>query len=298
MIRQLTDPERDQDRIYNFFMDKGQFRGAILKGTAMVREMQANHNLGILETLILGHAYMAAGLLTTNLKGGDRLGFEIKCDGPVGGIYAEGDYNGHIRGYLKNDHIPLESPLESFDTAPFIGGGTLSVTKVLSDKAKPFTGTVELVSGTLAKDLAYYFTTSEQIPTAFDLSIFFDKEGKVAAAGALLIQSMPGTPKERLEEITQALTDRISLSKTMASGKEVANILFEDFGEFSPQLIGNRPVEFSCPCDAPRFETFLKGLSQEDKKDIKEKGPFPLVLTCHHCGTEYTFSKEKLETIL
>lgn len=38
----------------------------------MVNEMRANHALGILETMVLGHGYLAAGLHCGSLKG-DKL---------------------------------------------------------------------------------------------------------------------------------------------------------------------------------------------------------------------------------
>jgi molecular chaperone Hsp33 len=39
----------------------------------MINEMRANHELGILETLVLGRAYLGAALMTGDLKGMDRL---------------------------------------------------------------------------------------------------------------------------------------------------------------------------------------------------------------------------------
>ncbi|WP_028974342.1 Hsp33 family molecular chaperone HslO [Spirochaeta cellobiosiphila] len=298
MIRRYEDPQHNEDKMFNFFLDKGQFRGAIVHGTAMIREMKENHNLGILETLILGQSYLAGALLTSNLKGGDRVAFDVKCNGPVEGIFVESNYDGHVRGYLKNDNIPLDKELESFDTSPFIGKGTLSFTKYVSEDSQPFTGTVELQYGSIAKDLAYYFTQSEQLPTALELSILFDKEGNVSSAGGLLIQSMPGTSQERLDEITSLLFDKISIAKQMANGEDVVNILFEDFKHFSPQIIGNKPIEFFCPCSKDRFGSFLKSLPKKDKKEISTQGPFPLVLNCHNCGSEYSFSKEELKEIL
>ena len=43
-----------KDRLYNFLLADGAIRGVIMHGTRMVNEMRANHELGILETLVLG----------------------------------------------------------------------------------------------------------------------------------------------------------------------------------------------------------------------------------------------------
>ena len=42
-----------KDRLYNFLLADGAIRGVIVNGTRMINEMRANHELGILETLVL-----------------------------------------------------------------------------------------------------------------------------------------------------------------------------------------------------------------------------------------------------
>ena len=46
--------------------------------------------------------------------------------------------------------------------------------EISQDAKQPFTGQVELRYGNIAQDLAHYYLTSEQIHTAFNLSIRFD----------------------------------------------------------------------------------------------------------------------------
>ena len=112
-----------KDRLYHFTLSGGIIRGAILHATRMINEMRGNHELGILETLVLGHAYMAASLMCATLKGDERIGLKIDCTGPVKGLYVEANAFGEVRGYLKNVPIPMEKPLESFDLVPFFRGG-------------------------------------------------------------------------------------------------------------------------------------------------------------------------------
>jgi molecular chaperone Hsp33 len=50
-----------RDRLYNFLLADGAVRGVILNATRVVNEMRANHELGILETLVLGRVYLGAG---------------------------------------------------------------------------------------------------------------------------------------------------------------------------------------------------------------------------------------------
>lgn len=106
--KHLESISRDTNLV--FLLSGGKVRGSLVHGTAMVNGMRANHNLGILETLILGHSYIGAGLLTSMVKGNDRIGLTIECGGPVKGISVEASADGGVRGYLMNNPIPVKSP--------------------------------------------------------------------------------------------------------------------------------------------------------------------------------------------
>ena len=84
----------------------------------------------------------------------------------------------------------MDRPLEDFNLAPFFGAGFLSVTRILEGAKQPFTGRVMMAHGSLAKDLAHYYLTSEQIPSAFSLSVKFDAHGRVVAAGGMILQAL------------------------------------------------------------------------------------------------------------
>jgi molecular chaperone Hsp33 len=134
-----------------------------MNGTRMVNEMRANHELGILETLVLGRAYLGAGLMSADLKSNDRISIKIDCSGPIKGLVVEANAFGEVRGFLKRMPIPIEKPMESFDLSPFFGAGFLLVTKYIEGAKQPFTGQVMLKYGNIAKDLANYYLTSEQV---------------------------------------------------------------------------------------------------------------------------------------
>ena len=287
-----------RDKLYHFTLADGLIRGAILHGTRMTNEMRANHELGILETLVLGHAYMASGLMCANLKGDERIGLKIDCSGPIKGLFVEANAFGEIRGYLKNVPIPMEKPLEDFNLSPFFGAGFLSVTKTFRDAKQPFTGQVELKYGSLAKDLAHYYLTSEQAPFVFNLSIKFDSEGNTTGAGGLMLQVMPGACEADMDHLEIMLSDLPSIGTAFADGEEPEQLIAKSFKRLKPQFLGNHRIEFMCHCNHDRVENMLRMLPKADLRDMLEKGSFPVEIKCHHCATPYRFNKEDIAKVM
>ena len=286
-----------KDRLYNFLLAGDTIRGVVLHGTRMVNEMRANHELGILETLVLGRAYLGAGLMSATLKGDDRLNIKIDCSGPIKGLAVETNAFGEVRGYLKNIPIPIDKPLSDFDLAPFFGAGILAVTRHLEKAKNPFTGQVILKYGNLAKDLAYYYLTSEQIPTAFSLSIKFDPQGTVTGAGGILVQALPGAEPDSIEKLERQMLDLPSWGKAFSAQEDPKTLVEGTFKQFTPRFLSERRIEFMCHCNKPRLKNVLTMLPFGDLKDIRDNGPFPLEMRCHYCNTTHSFSREEIQTI-
>jgi len=286
-----------KDRLYNFLLADGAIRGAILHGSRLLKEMRANHELGILETLVLGRAYLGAGLMSANLKGTDSTSLKIECSGPIKGLTVEVNAFGEVRGFLKNIPIPMDKPMADFNLAPFFGAGFLSVIRYLEDAKQPFTGKVTLKYGNIAQDLANYFLTSEQIPTAFNLSIKYDKKGDVTGAGGLFLQAMPGADDPLTAELEELVIKFPSLGEVFAKGQEPEALIQEVFQKYTPLFLANKRIEFMCHCSPERLCGVLTMLPIDELKDIRDNGPFPLEMRCHYCNTPCHFDKEEIQDI-
>lgn len=287
-----------RDRLHTFLLAEGAVRGVILHATRMVNEMRANHELGILETVVLGRAYVGAALMSAALKGRDRLSLRIDCSGPIQGLVVEANAYGEVRGYLKRVPIPLAEPPQDFDLARFFGAGLLTVTRFLAEAKSPFSGQVELRYGNLALDLAHYHLVSEQIPTAFDLSIHFDREGDVAGAGGLLLQTMPGASEGLAAELERRIYALPSIGEAFGAGMDPEALVREAFSEHRPRFIGARGVEFMCHCNRERLRGVLALLPLPELEELRDQGPFPVEMRCHHCNTRYAFAREEIAALV
>jgi molecular chaperone Hsp33 len=286
-----------RDRVHSFLLADDKLRGAVLCGTRMVNEMRANHELGILETLVLGHAYLAGGLLSITMKGADRLAIKVECSGPIKGLRVEANAYGEVRGYLKQVPIPVDKPLADFNLSPFYGAGFLSVTRHLADAKQPFTGQVMMEGGTLAKDLSLYFVKSEQVPTAFSLSVQFDAQGEVTGAGGLFLQALPRAKPETVKAIETLVGRLPSLGAAMAAGETAEAYVRTHFRAHAPRFMADQRVEFFCRCNPEQIRRMLQMMSREDLRDLRDNGPYPMEIRCHHCHTAYRFTPAEMAEI-
>lgn len=305
-----------KDEMTIFVMADGQFRGAFLNGTRLVNQMRAQHNLGILETMVLGQAVLCAALMIPTMKGREHLTFRYDTDGPAAGFSVEADSTGYVRGFLLQNRIPVDKPLENWDLSPFFGNGTVTVSRIGEGMKAPQVGTTEILYKNIAQDLAHYFLQSEQINTAFNTSIQLDKQGRVIGAGGMFLQHVPGaggkskisaqtenSGSENKEDDKNILVQKAenaframpSIGKWFADGGDMEDVIYGLFREFKPAAVLNRKIEFNCPCSAEGFAEHIKHLPKSELEDIIAHDKDPLEVVCHTCGSVYNISKSMLK---
>lgn len=300
----------EPDKLRIFTMANGRVRGALFHGTRFVNQIRAQHNLGILETYILGQAGLCSALTIPMMKDMEHTAIHFEGTGTAEGYSMEADSSGYVRGYLNVDNIPLEKPLENWDLKPFLGAGNLTFSRIHKDDKYPQSSTVDVDGENIAKDFATYFAQSEQINTAFNSSIQFDKQGRVVGAGAMYIQIMPktgGTAKlgaqvdshaeetEDEEELLRKVENAFKACPSIGllySEKEVdsEDIILGLFREFKPTITVTRDIIFDCPCNKEFFVNYLKTLSEDQLKDL----PDPIEVTCRNCGSVYKIPRNEI----
>lgn len=297
----------EQDGMTVFVAADGMFRGALFNGTRMINQMRAQHNLGILETMILGQATLCAALMIQTMKGREHLTFRYDTNGPAAGFSVEADSSGYVRGYIFQDRIPIEHEITNWDLTEFFGYGTVTLTRDTEGQKAPHIATTEIRFRNIAKDLAWHFAKSEQINTAFNTGIQFDKGGNVVGAGGLFMQALPAiggnadtTPNARakhdelIERAELAFGSAPSLGQWFSEGSERKALIKGLFREFDPKIVLTRDVIFDCPCSAQGFADSIKNLGKAELDDIIANDPDPLEVSCRNCGSVYKISKSML----
>jgi len=286
-----------QDYLVRATAGDGQIRALAAVTTQLVEAGRRRHDTLPTATAALGRTITAALLMGATLKGEDTLTMRIFGDGPLGGIIAQSDAHGHVRGYVQEPHTHLPSNAQGkLDVSGAVGSGHLYVTKDIGLK-EPYTGSVPLVSGEIAEDIAHYYAASEQIPTVICLGVLVDTDGKVLASGGYIIQIMPGAGEEVFQAVEDYLKEVVPVSALIERGQNPEDILKGVLKGFEVNVLEKKDVSFDCHCAKEKLEKVLISLGEQELQDIiQQQGKAEL--KCHFCSEQYEFSGEELEKLL
>ncbi len=250
-------------------------------------------------TAALGRTLAAASMMGNALKAeGASLTLQIKGGGPLGTVLAVSDTEGNVRGYVQNPHVDL--PLRAdgkLDVGAAVGtDGALTVIKDL-DMKEPYIGSVQLLGGEIAEDLAAYFVESEQIPTACALGVLVDRDQSVRAAGGYIIQLLPGADEDTIARVEGGVLAAGPVTALLERNPSPEALLRAVLSDFEVELLETVPVSYKCYCTRDRVERALISMGVDELQSLlEEQGGCEL--TCQFCDRVYRFSREDLEALL
>lgn len=276
----------------------GAIRALALHSTALVEEARSRHDTWPTATAALGRALTGTALLGADLKERQSVLLRFAGDGPIGEIVCEGRAGGAVRGFADNPHVDL--PLNAagkLDVGGAVGRyGLLYVTRDYGLRER-YTGSVPLVSGEIGEDLTRYLVVSEQVPSLVALGVLVGEDGRVRAAGGLLLQLLPGADEGwalRLEANVRGLPP---ISRMVDEGMAPEQMVEEALAGFEPHLLGTVPVAFRCTCSRERVSAMLLSLGERELQDIlRTQGSAQVI--CHFCRAAYAFDADDLRALL
>jgi molecular chaperone Hsp33 len=152
-------------------------------------------------------------------------------------------------------------------------------------------------NGSIAKDLAVYHLKSEQVPTAFNLSVKFDPQGVVTGAGGLFLQAMPGADDDTTTRLESLVIKVPSLGDIFSARSDGEDFIVDFFTDFDPKFLARRRVEFMCHCSPERIHNLISMLPPEELKSLCEEGSSPVEIRCHYCNTPYQLERKVIRDI-
>lgn len=266
--------------------------------TDITSQIEKIHKTSAVTTAALGRLTTAASMIGYSLKNkNDSVTVRLDGKGPSGTLIAVSDYMGNVKSYISRPVV--EIPLNKhgkLDVAGAVGkNGTLSVIKDLGLK-EPYAGTIPIVSGEIAEDIASYFATSEQIPTVCGLGVLVNPDLTVNVAGGYIVQLLPFADDSVIDIIEKNVNSLPSVTQMMSSGMSMEELALKLLEGLSPNILDEANVEYRCDCSRERIQRALISLGNEELESMASDQRLTTV-QCHFCNNEYSFSPSELRSL-
>ncbi len=265
----------------------------------LVEEARKVHDLSPTGATLLGRMLTAGLMMGAVLKNPtDRLTVQIKGDGPSLGALVTSGMNLEVKGYLGDPEVDL--PLKEdgkVDVAGAVGQeGKFSVIMDMGMK-EPYVSSVPIFTGEIAEDVAYYYTVSEQLPSAVILGESFNEKGEITAAGGLLLQMMPGHDPMLADILTYRIEELPPLSSVLSSGQSIDEVLNYLCDDMYLKLNFEATPRYQCDCSRERVERAFISIGIRELRSLYEEGTAE-ELVCQFCNKKYVFSNEDIGKLI
>mgnify|MGYP002623887979 CR=1 FL=1 len=286
------------DKLIKGLICNGHARVYLAYTTELVEEARIRHDLWPTAAAALGRTLSIAAVMGGMLKTKEeKISIIINGGGELGTILVDAYPDGGVRGFVANPHVMLvNEETKKLDVGKAVGtDGYLRVIRDTSLK-DDFTGTTALQSGEIGEDFAYYFTVSEQVPTAISVGVLVNDDMRVNSAGVFMLQMMPNATEEDILMCEDIITGLKPISTLVSEVDTPEELLEEIFGE-EIEILETEELEFRCDCSKERMAEALTTLKEEDLEDMirEDKG---CEIVCRYCNNKYTFNEEELNQIL
>lgn len=172
--------------------------------------------------------------------------------------------------------------------------GTLQVIRDMGLK-QPMTSEVQLQTGEIGDDFAYYFYVSEQVPSVVSVGVLVDTDNSVLSAGGFIIQLLPEATDEDITFIENKMKGFPPVSDLIHQGKTPEEILEMIFGD-EVEILAHQDVFYECDCSREKMAEALAALPDTELEAIINED-HGADLKCQFCHKSYHFSEDDLKQI-
>ncbi|MGL4656613.1 MAG: Hsp33 family molecular chaperone HslO [Sarcina sp.] len=289
------------DKLIRATAKDGMIRIIGAQTTALVDKASKVHGCTPTAAAALGRMLTAGVLIGSTLKSDKEVvTLQMNGGGEAKGVTVTAYSDCRVKGFIGNPNVnlPLNTANGKLNVGAAIGkDGILTVIKDQGLK-DPYVGQVPIYSGEIAEDIAYYYTVSEQTPSAVALGVLVDTDLSIKAAGGFIIQFMPGADELLGDLLTYRLEEIPPVTTLLSEGKSIVDIIEYIFDGMDLKIFDDTvEPRFECDCSREKVEKALIAIGKKDLQEIYDEGQSE-ELKCHFCNSSYVFTHDEIGEIL
>jgi len=272
----------------------GTIRAVAIDATETVNLLAKRHKLSEAGTIALSEGVIAGLILSSYCKSGEKVNLNIQGSGWCQQAIIDANADAEVRGYI------IERPQSEVKLGRGVGPwgiGLLSVLRTKHEDAKPYIGTVPLLTGRLAKDLTFYWLQSEQVQTAVGIEVITEEDGSVSHAEGFLIQAMPGANDADIQLIEEHLKKLHQFDSTSVIRSTPVHLLSYLLEHQSFSLLEEMPLTLKCPCSFERVNRSLMLVGIPELEGMIKEGK-DFEIDCDFCSETYTYTPEMIGNLI
>ncbi|RJS17369.1 Hsp33 family molecular chaperone HslO [Corallococcus sp. H22C18031201] len=290
------------DELVSGLLKKADLRVVLATTGDLSRQARATHQSAQASAALLSQGLTAVALMASLQKDAQaRINLQLECDGPVRGLFADGDGQGVLRGYVKNTYVEYVGTEGQYHWRPVLGNkGFLSVLKDQGG-GEYYRSSVELERFDLVEDLERYFHQSDQVASRLLMAqVPSQVNGAVDPLGTvvgLLVQPLPSGDLAAFQEHGERLRWEFLPVVQAHAGESASVLLHALFPEMNLEVMSRYPLRFTCSCSAERVKRALLAMGREELQDLLDKEG-QAEATCQFCTTRYVISGDEIRGML
>jgi molecular chaperone Hsp33 len=286
------------DQLQPFMLDASELRGRMVRLDKTAQKIITCQDYPPPIAHFLAEMLSLTALLAGMLKYDGVFTLQIKGSGPVTLAVCDLTNTGHLRGYVQFDaEKSVTLPANQTPTLnQMCGDGYLAFTVDQKKSTDRYQGIVELRGDTLSDAVRHYFEQSEQIKTAFEVSV--GQHNGTWQAAAIMLQDMPHDEKANIlgEADVDAwrrammLLQTVSPAELLDKNLPINAVLYRLFNEEGVRVFPPLNIIPKCRCSRKKIAPIIETLPLSEKQELAENGK--ITVTCEFCNKHYHFAVE------